>query len=78
MERKIVDTGDGSKTIHLPEWNESYHSSHGAFQEARHVFIKHGLDFLASKGTKSLDVLEMGFGTGLNAWLTLMLSLIHI
>lgn len=78
MERKIVDTGDGSKTIHLPEWNESYHSSHGAFQEARHVFIKHGLDFLASKGTKSLDVLEMGFGTGLNAWLTLMNSKVNV
>ena len=78
MERKIVDTGDGSKTIHLPEWNESYHSSHGAFQEARHVFIKHGLDFLASKGTKSLDVLEMGFCTGLNAWLTLMNSKVNV
>ena len=78
MERKIVDTGDGSKTIHLPEWNESYHSSHGAFQEARHVFIKHGLDYLASKGTKSLDVLEMGFGTGLNAWLTLMNSKVNV
>ena len=48
MQRTIITTGDGSKTIHLPDWNENYHSSHGAVQEAKHVFLKHGLDlFLA-------------------------------
>ncbi|GAK99978.1 putative peptidase [Nonlabens ulvanivorans] len=37
MKREIITTGDGSKTIHMPEWNEQYHSKHGALQEALHV-----------------------------------------
>ena len=45
MQRTIITTGDGSKTIHLPEWNENYHSSHGAVQEAKHVFLKQGLEY---------------------------------
>lgn len=69
MKRTIITTKDGSKTIHLPEWNESYHSHHGAFQEALHVFIEMGLkEKLTSKAP--LAVLEVGFGTGLNAMLT--------
>lgn len=60
-------TNDGSTTIHLPEWNESYHSKHGAIQEAYHVFIKNGLS--SFKGN-SVSVLEIGFGTGLNAFIT--------
>lgn len=69
MKREIITTADGSKTIHLPELNENYHSHHGALQEAKHVFIQHGLDFLKEK--KALNILEIGFGTGLNALLTL-------
>lgn len=69
MKREIVTTKDGSKTIHLPEWNENYHSHHGAVQEALHVFIKSGLDFISSS-KKELSILEVGFGTGLNAILT--------
>ena len=64
MEKKIIQTADGSKTIELPEWNESYHSRHGAWQESQHVFIQMGLKHLAKD---KLVVLEMGFGTGLNA-----------
>lgn len=64
MEKRIIQTADGSKTIELPEWNESYHSRHGAWQESQHVFIKMGLEHL---GMDKLTVLEMGFGTGLNA-----------
>lgn len=73
MERKIIKTGDGSVTIHLPEWDEQYHSKHGAVQEAKHVFLKMGLHhWLASNATRSLKILEIGFGTGLNAFLTML------
>lgn len=67
MKREITITQDGSTTIHLPEWNESYHSRHGAIQEAYHVFIKNGLSLF--KG-KPVAILEIGFGTGLNALIT--------
>lgn len=71
MKRQILTTKDGSKTIHFPEWNESYHSQHGAITEALHVYIKSGLDYrIKLEPLKSLSVLEMGFGTGLNAYLT--------
>jgi tRNA U34 5-methylaminomethyl-2-thiouridine-forming methyltransferase MnmC len=67
MKRELVITADGSKTIYLPEWNEHYHSSHGALQEAQHVFIQHGLN---TQTQDYVTILEMGFGTGLNALLT--------
>jgi len=65
--REIIKTNDGSTTIYLPEWNESYHSKHGAIQEAYHVFIKNGLSLFK---VKSIAILEIGFGTGLNAFIT--------
>lgn len=71
-EQEILKTNDGSFTIHLPEWNESYHSKHGAIQEAYHVFIKNGLDFFSDK--KEVSILEIGFGTGLNTFITLLES----
>ncbi len=71
MKREIITTLDGSTTIHLPEWNESYHSKHGAIQEAYHVFIKNGLSLFEGK---SVSVLEIGFGTGLNAFITYLES----
>lgn len=67
MKRIIQTTNDGSTTIHLPDWNESYHSKHGAIQEAYHVFIKNGLSVFQEK---SVSILEIGFGTGLNAFIT--------
>ena len=71
MEREIIKTGDGSDTIHIPEWNEHYHSTHGAIQEAEHVFIKNGLKPIFIKfPDEQINILEMGFGTGLNAWIT--------
>lgn len=69
MKREIIITRDGSTTIHLTEWNESYHSKNGAIQEAYHVFIKNGLSLLEAK---SVSVLEIGFGTGLNAFITFL------
>ncbi|HSP12188.1 MAG TPA: tRNA (5-methylaminomethyl-2-thiouridine)(34)-methyltransferase MnmD [Salegentibacter sp.] len=75
MERKIIKTGDGSVTIHLPEWDEQYHSKHGAVQEALHVFIKMGLQHFVEKSSKAqISILEIGFGTGLNAFLTFLES----
>ncbi len=67
MKREIIKTLDGSTTIHLKEWNESYHSKHGAIQEAKHVFIKNGLSLFEKD---KIAILEIGFGTGLNAFIT--------
>lgn len=67
--RKIVSTADGSSTIFIPEWKESYHSRHGAIQEAYHVFIRNGLDLIKNE-KKEISLLEIGFGTGLNALIT--------
>lgn len=67
MKREIIQTQDGSTTIHLPEWNESYHSKHGAIQEAYHVFIKNGFSLFEEK---PISILEIGFGTGLNCYIT--------
>lgn len=66
--RTIITTGDGSKTIHLVDWNENYHSTHGAVQEAKHVFLKYGLSLFDKH--KEVRIFEVGFGTGLNAVLT--------
>lgn len=84
MKHKIITTADGSKTIQIEEWNEQYHSVHGAIQEANHVFIKHGLLFCyqnihqnstilnKDESHKKLNILEIGLGTGLNAFLTFL------
>jgi tRNA U34 5-methylaminomethyl-2-thiouridine-forming methyltransferase MnmC len=74
MEIKIVVSEDGSNTLYLPELNETYHSLHGAVQESEHVFLKHGLIHFAQK-SKKMTVLEVGFGTGLNALLTYRLAM---
>jgi tRNA U34 5-methylaminomethyl-2-thiouridine-forming methyltransferase MnmC len=71
LKREIIVTSDGSTSIHLPDWEESYHSKHGAIQEAKHVFIKNGLSLF--KG-QSVSILEIGFGTGLNAFITFLES----
>ncbi len=73
MKRKIITTKDGSTSIHIEEWDEQYHSKHGAIQEAKHVFIDSGLThFLSTKPNTSISILEIGFGTGLNAFITLL------
>lgn len=76
MKREIIITNDGSNTIFLPEWNEHYHSKHGAVQEAIHVFVESGLMEFISLSRKrnetvtDISILEYGLGTGLNALLT--------
>lgn len=73
MERKIIITSDGSHSIYIPEMNEHYHSIHGAIQESKHVFIEAGLKYV-TQTSRELNILEIGFGTGLNALLTFLES----
>lgn len=72
IQRIAVPTADGSTTLYIPQWDEHYHSVHGAVQESNHVFIHAGLLFyLESNANKSpIHILEIGLGTGLNALLT--------
>lgn len=72
MQRSVVVTADGSKTIHLADWEENYHSHNGALQEAMHVFIDKVREHLGQR--KEISILEMGFGTGLNAFLSCRLA----
>ena len=68
--RRIITTNDGSHTLLVPELNEQYHSIHGAIKEAEHVFLKMGLDEFVRSNRVSVNVFEVGFGTGLNALLS--------
>ncbi|MDB5262333.1 MAG: SAM-dependent methyltransferase, partial [Adhaeribacter sp.] len=70
MKTEIRETKDGSTTLFVPELNEHYHSINGALQESLHVFIRAGLEF-ALERQPAVKLLEIGFGTGLNALLTL-------
>lgn len=75
MKRNLLKTDDGSYTLQIPEWNEQYHSKHGAVAEAQHVFIQAGLQFFLSVSSQTkISILEIGFGTGLNCLLTLLES----
>lgn len=69
MALKIIETADGSTSFYNEDLDETYHSRHGAIQEAEHVFIKMGLEQMM-KEKNSLTILEMGLGTGLNALLS--------
>ncbi len=72
MENIILKTtADGSHTLFVPELNEHYHSTNGALQESQLVFIENGLHYLP-ECLKEINVLEVGFGTGLNALLTVL------
>lgn len=67
MKIEIKLTDDNSHTLFVPDLNETYHSKHGAIQESMHVFVNAGLGYF---NEKKLTVLEVGFGTGLNAALS--------
>jgi len=71
MERRIIMTGDGSHSIFVPQLGDHYHSVHGSLTESRHIFIENGFRRVGSSGA---SILEIGFGTGLNALLTLVES----
>ncbi len=68
---EVRTTTDGSHTLFAPEFQEHYHSTHGAVQESMHVFINSGLKYL-SPDRDQINILEMGFGTGLNGLLSLL------
>lgn len=71
MQREIIVTADGSHTVQLKDRNITYHSHHGAVQESKHVFIEAGFLHREKQLPGTLRLFEMGFGTGLNALLTL-------
>jgi tRNA U34 5-methylaminomethyl-2-thiouridine-forming methyltransferase MnmC len=67
MNVQLLQTGDGSHTLYTPQFDEMYHSRHGALTESQHIFISNGLEAIDSTG---INVFEVGFGTGLNALLS--------
>lgn len=69
LNTQLITTEDGSHSLFVPHLNEHYHSTHGAIQESRHVYIHTGFDACE---LQQIKVLEIGFGTGLNAFLTML------
>jgi tRNA U34 5-methylaminomethyl-2-thiouridine-forming methyltransferase MnmC len=68
---ELITTSDGSHSLLNTSLDETYHSRHGAVQESNYVFLKQGLDyFIEQNSPAKIAILEIGFGTGLNAWLT--------
>lgn len=74
---EVIDTGDGSHSILNTSLQETYHSRHGAVRESTHVFIDHGFRVLEWLHPGPVRILEVGFGTGLNAALTQMEAVLH-
>lgn len=76
MKRMLLITDDNSHTISIPELNATYHSLKGAIQESRHIYLDAGLKYFIDNNPKqSINIFEMGFGTGLNSFLTLLESI---
>jgi len=75
IEPEIIPTADGSSTLKVKELDETYHSIHGALRESRHVFMQEGLAYCQNVGLKNIKMFEMGFGTGLNVFLSLVEAL---
>lgn len=67
LELSFLESKDGSHTLLRHDLNETYHSHNGAIQESLWVFIDKGLNYLKEQNYTSIKVLEIGFGTGLNA-----------
>lgn len=72
MSFELRMTADGSHTVFSSQFNATYHSRHGAVQESRHVFIEAGFHRALEVFECPIHILEVGFGTGLNAQLTLL------
>ncbi len=72
MKRNIITSGDGTPTIYVEGLKEHYHSVFGARTESEHIYIGAGLNYFEKPEGLSLNVLEIGLGTGLNAYLTLL------
>lgn len=67
MKHELIQTSDGSTSLYIADLQETYHSKHGALQETLHVFIQNGLQLFRQQ---AVSILEIGFGTGLNALVT--------
>ncbi|MEA3477910.1 MAG: tRNA (5-methylaminomethyl-2-thiouridine)(34)-methyltransferase MnmD [Bacteroidota bacterium] len=76
MERQLITTADGSHTLFVPGLQDHYHSTYGAVQESRHIYIRNAFRANSAKNTLC-QVLEIGFGTGLNALLTWQESILE-
>ncbi|MCF8236707.1 MAG: tRNA (5-methylaminomethyl-2-thiouridine)(34)-methyltransferase MnmD [Saprospiraceae bacterium] len=78
MKFDVQLTEDGSHTIHSQEYGSTFHSRFGAIQESNVVFIQSGLRYFLDQESvlpdEPIRILEMGLGTGLNAWLSLIES----
>jgi len=71
LETRFIITKDGSHTLYSEQFKATYHSVNGAIDECKHVFIKNGLNNQINRlGVNTLSILEIGFGSGLNAFLT--------
>ena len=75
-QKRIIKSDDGSHTIELIDQNEQYHSTHGAIQESEHVYIQHGLKSVSTQN-KTINILEVGMGTGLNVLLSYRYAINH-
>jgi len=74
-QHQFILTEDGSHTLLHPQLGQTYHSKYGAIQESQTIFIDAALRFYLEKAqTGSVSILEMGFGTGLNAFMTYLQS----
>ena len=71
MPNALFETQDGSHSLLSEQFGVSYHSKYGAIQETQHVFINAALRFKAVS-QKEISILDIGFGTGLNAYMTLL------
>lgn len=76
-ELSIIETSDGSNSISSKKYNASYHSLHGAIEESMHIFISAGIYYKFRQGLKKLKIFEMGFGSGLNAFLSVVAAQKH-
>ncbi len=74
---KLITTQDGSHSLMREDLHETYHSFHGAMGESRYVFVEQGLEWKRNQGVTQLNVLEVGFGTGLNAYLSALFAEAH-
>jgi len=71
-ETQVVPTADGSNSLFSDAYGQTFHSDKGAVAESKHVFLNASgiTDLVAGQEHKKLNILEVGFGTGLNFFLT--------
>ncbi len=68
----VIITADGSHTLSSEYFKDNYHSTNGAIEESRHVYIEAGLNYILEQNKTEVKILEIGLGTGLNAFLTII------